>query len=75
MMMFVMQNTVVVFLKMVRFLDVFVMIFLRFWFLFYNGCHDVRDFKVYKIGAILVLFWFVFFIIVGENFLRAKMKK
>ena len=47
MMMMVMMSVVMKLLQMMRFLDVFVVIFLCFGLLFLNRCNDVRDFEVY----------------------------
>ena len=57
-------------------LGVLVVVLLSFRLLFrINWCNYVRDLKIDKKGAIFVLFGFVVFILVQENFFGTKVKE
>ena len=73
---FVMHNTVMKFLYMVRLFGGLMMKLFCFDFLLLRDrCDNIRNLKIYKKGAIFVLLWLVIFIFVCQYFLRTEVKK
>ena len=64
MMMMMSVDTVMKFLHVRDFLDLFMVKLFGFWFLAVNWCNNVRDFKVHQKRSVLVLFRFVFLVVI-----------
>ena len=57
-------NTVMKFLQVMDFLDLFMVKLFGLRFLAVNWCYNVRDFKVHQERSVLVLFRFVFLVVI-----------